>query len=289
MRGELLTAAELRALSRARLSLHRPRGTILGTHVSCRTGLSLEFADFRPYQPGDDFRLIDWAIYARHRRLVTKVYSKEVEAPLYLLVDTSRSMAQGNPEKLWFAARLSAALAAIAFRGHDRFGLYPFHDRLADGLPPRRGRAHLAAVFRKLSSLSPDGTTDLNAVVAWAECRPEPGLCVLISDFLCERGGKDSLFALRHGRHEVLAVQVLAREDLDPPKLGEARLLDLETRRGRSIVLGPSAWRAYQEALLAWNEELAHVCLELGIDYFLFRTDSSPVEAALVLLRKRLR
>jgi uncharacterized protein (DUF58 family) len=248
----------------------------------------LEFADFRPYQPGDDFRLVDWTVFARHRKLVTKVYSKEVESPLYILLDPSRSMAQGKPDKLRFSVRLSAALAAVAFRSYDRFSLYPLRAPSEPGLPPRRGRGHLGAVFRVLSELSPSGTIDLNAALTgWAEKGREPGLCVVASDFLCEDGWEEGLFALRHGRHEVVAAQVLAREDLDPPLLGEVRLLDLETRRGRSLVLGPGAWRAYQESLRAWQRKLSDACLELGIDHFLFRADSSPVEAALTLLGRR--
>ncbi|MBC7092487.1 DUF58 domain-containing protein [Candidatus Bipolaricaulota bacterium] len=282
MSEALLSDAELRALAHARLTFKRPRAALPGGHLTARVGVSLEFADIRPYQPGDDFRLIDWAIYARHHRLVTKVYSREVEAPLYLLVDASRSMGQGRPGKLRFSARLAGALAFVAFRGQDRFGVYPFRDRPLDGPAPRRGRAALVNAFRTLSNLPPEGITDLNAsLVSWAEAHPEPGMCVVVSDFLCPTGYREGLLALRHGRHAVTAVQVLAPDDLDPPRLGEARLVDVETRRGRSLILAQGAWRAYREALHRWNERLSTTCLELGIAYFLFRSEASPVEAAL--------
>ncbi len=283
MSEALLTAEELRALARARLSLRRPKGALPGGHRALRPGTSLEFADHRPYQEGDDFRLIDWAVYARHRRLVTKTFVREVEAPLYLLVDRSSSMGPGK--KLRFAAKLAAALAFVAYRDQDRFAVHTFGESWDRGGEPRRGRPALVQAFSALSALQPQGTTDLNcSLVAWSERHPEPGLCVVISDFLAPSGYREGLAALRYGRHTVAVVQVLGEEDLDPPRLGEVRLLDVETRRGLSTVVGARAWQAYQEALRAWNAALATACRELGMAYFLFSASTAAVEAALTVV-----
>lgn len=283
MTDPLLSSGELRALARARLTLRRPGGVLPGGHLARRRGISLEFADYRPYQPGDDFRLIDWNVYARHRRLVTKTFAHEVEAPLYVLLDASRSMAEGGKDL--FSKRLAAALLFVAYRGQDRFALCPFRDRHLLAPHPRRGRVALAAAFQSLLDLSSDGRTDLSGSIAgWVETGPEPGLCVVISDFLSPDGFRNGLLSLRYGRHAVAAVQVLARADLDPLPRGEVRLLDVETRRGKSLVLGVGAARAYRDALRAWNEGLADACREVATPYFLFRSEASPVEAALELL-----
>lgn len=274
-----LSPEELRALARARLTLGRP-GTLPGGHLSQRRGTSLEFADHRPYQLGDDFRLIDWAVYARQRRLVTKTFSHEVEAPLYVLLDASRSMGEGH--KLRFAVRLAAALVFVAYRGQDRFAVQPFREGLVAATPPRRGRAPLARAFGSLGELRAEGETELSvALRTWTEEPREPGICVVISDFLCSAGYREGLLALRHGRHAVAAIQVLSRDDLAPPRRGEVRLLDVETRRGRSLVLGVGAVQAYREALRAWNARLADACRELRAPYFLFESGTSPVEATL--------
>lgn len=280
----LLSEEELWALSRARLSLRRVRGSAVGGHLSRRAGASLEFADHRPYQPGDDLRLIDWAVFARHRRLVTKVFSREVEAPLYLLLDCSASMALG--EKLVFAKRLAAALAFLAFRSGDRFGVYPFAaDLLALGRP-RRGRTSLVRAFQSLSAVVPQGRTHLaQSLQTWAERGWEPGLCLILSDFLAP-GVREGLAALRYGRHAVAAVQILSPLDLEPPILGEVRLVDAEEGRARPAVVGPLARRAYQENLRRWNLALAQTCQELGVAQFLFLSDGSPVAAALLLARR---
>lgn len=285
---EFLPQPAMAALARCRLSLRRPVGTRPGGHASPRLGFSLEFADHRPYQPGDDFRQIDWAVYARQRRLVTKVYSREVEAPLYLLLDTSRSMGFGRPAKLALALRLAAALAFIAYRSLDRFGLQPFGAGLLKELPPRRGRAQLSRILRRLAELAPRGRTDLSSCLAtWAEGSREPGLAVVISDFLVPGGLEEGLEALRLARHEVLAVQVLSPEEFRPTLQGLLRLVDLESGRGKVLSLGRQALRAYQAALSEHNRRLADFCLSHDIAYRLVSSDGDPVEVVLSLLSRR--
>jgi len=284
MSGVLLTDAELRALARARVRLGRVRGTMPGLHPSPWSGLSLEFADHRPYQTGDDYRLIDWTVYARLRRLVTKVFAREAETPLYILLDTSASMGQGRPSKLDSAARMAAALAFVAHRNQDRLAVHMLGGTAGEYPLPRRGRGVLVETFRVLSQASAEGALALDkALVRWARVTRSPGTCIVLSDFLVEGGYADGLRALRHARYQVMAVQVLASTDLDPPRLGEVRLWDVETRRSRPLVLGRRAWSAYQETLASWNAELSAVCADLGVDRFLFRADLPPVEAALTV------
>lgn len=282
--GELLTPAELAVLAHARFLLRRPRLALPGGHLARRAGASLEFADHRPYQPGDDLRLVDWAVYARHRKLVTKVFSREVEAPLYVLLDVSRSMGLGG--KLPFAARLAGALCFLSYRTGDRFAVYPFAERPLFLGKPRRGRTALAHTFFELVGLSAGGKTDLaRALAEWAEAAREPGMCLVLSDFLAP-GFRAGLAALRFGRHAVAAVQILSSEDLSPSVLGEARLFDVEEGRGRPMVVGRTAQKAYEEALRRWNKTLSEACLELGVAQFLFPAEGSPVSAALTIARR---
>ncbi len=289
MSSVLLTDAELRALARARVRLGQVRGTLPGLHPSPWSGLSLEFADYRPYQTGDDYRLIDWTVYARLRRLVTRVFSREAEAPLYLLLDTSASMGQGEPTKLRAASRLAGALAFMAHRAQDRFSIHRLGELRDDHMVPGRGKGSLVEAFRALSAVEPAREISLDTSLSrWASSPRVPGACVVLSDFLTPEGCADGLRALRYARHQTAAVQVLADVDLDPPRLGEVRLLDVETRHSRPLVLGQAAWQAYQVALNDWNQRLSALCRELGMDYFLFRADVPPVEAALTGDRKLL-
>lgn len=281
---ELLGEEELRALARLRLSLRRPRGGQVGTHLSLRTGYSLEFTDFRPYQPGDDFRLVDWTAYARFRRLLVRVYKREVEAPVYILLDTSASMGTGKPVKLDFAARLAAALGFVAYRAQDRFGLLSFSARAEGEMPPKRGRAQLVSLFRALSSVAAEGETDLNGALSrWAAKDRDPGMCFLISDFLSEDGWHQGVAALLHGRHHVVMVQVLSPQDLDPGLRGELELVDVELGKRRRLAASEGTLRAYRQALAAWNEALSSYARERGVPYFLFPSHMSPVEAVWIL------
>ncbi|MGC9529505.1 MAG: DUF58 domain-containing protein [Candidatus Bipolaricaulaceae bacterium] len=284
----LLDEGTMRALARRRLTVRRAYSGLPGAHPAPRSGLSLEFADYRPYQPGDDFRLIDWAVYARHRRLVTKLFTHEAEVPLYLLVDTSRSMGEGKASKLAFARRLAAALAYVAFRGQDRFGVYWFSEQVDGGIPARRGRPQLAAVLEALAGLTAAGATDLAAALrSWAQGGHERGLAVVVSDFLQPDGAERGVAALHAARHQVVAVQVLAREDLAPRSAGEVHLVDVERGHGRDLVLAPRTLRAYQQALRAFTDQLASFCLSRQVAYRLSAADGEPVETVLGLLARR--
>src|ERR1041384_2376409 len=105
-----------------------------GEHAASRKGFSLEFSDYRRYQHGDDLRYVDWNIYRRLERLLLKVFTAEEEMNIYLLVDTSRSMAEGAPAKIEYAKKIAAALGYIGLKNLDRVGAAAFLTRIAQPL-----------------------------------------------------------------------------------------------------------------------------------------------------------
>src|SRR5262249_16306029 len=114
---------------------------------SPRKGQSVEFSDYRPYGIGDDLRYVDWNIFGRLDRLHVKLFVDEEDLCLHLLVDASRSMGFGQPQKLEYAARLAAALGFVGLVNHERVGLGILRDRVSEGWSPVRGRnqfPHLA-------------------------------------------------------------------------------------------------------------------------------------------------
>ena len=127
------------------------RGQSQNDRTTLRRGMGLEFADHRRYQPGDDFRYVDWNVYSRLDRLFLKVFAAEEDLTIHLLVDTSRSMQVGRPPKIDFARRVAAALGYIGLNSLDRVGVVSFADELGRPRPPQRGapadRRH-AALFR---------------------------------------------------------------------------------------------------------------------------------------------
>lgn len=265
----LLDEEFLRRLERLRLALAvrpRTRGRPGGVHPSPKAGMSLEFADYKRYSPGDDFRYVDWKVYARLDRLLIKVFTREEDMPIYLLLDKSGSMEVGG--KFAYGLRLAAALGYIGLKELDRVGVYPFSGRIEGGLPPRSGPRQIFRLFRYLEGLRPGGVTDLNgALEGFVAQRRQAGLVVLISDMLAPGGYEPGLGHLLSRNFRVLLLQPLASADLEPPLEGAVRLVDAESGRGLELELARPAIELYQRRLWSYLDRLEAFCLANRIDY----------------------
>lgn len=265
----LLDEQFLRRLERLRLALAvrpRTRGRPGGVHSSPKAGMSLEFADYKRYSPGDDFRYVDWKVYARLDRLLIKVFTREEDMPIYLLLDKSGSMEVGG--KFLYGLRLAAALGYIGLKELDRVGAYPFSGAIEGGLPPRSGPRQIFRLLRYLEGLRPGGRTDLNgALEGFVSQRRQAGLVVLISDMLAPGGYERGLGHLLSRNFRVLLLQPLASADLEPPPEGAVRLVDAETGQGLELELSRPAIELYQQRLRAYLERLEAFCLANKIDY----------------------
>ena len=158
---------------------------LFGEHAGLRRTQALEFADYRGYVPGDDFRMIDWNAYARLDELFVKTAQTEEVITLSLLLDCSRSMAWGRPTKLRYGKQLAALLGALALLHSDVVRLYALGDGMAQPGSPLTGPGALRGLVEELEAMPVAATTDLwgslNAVRQMADTR---GLLVLFSDLL---------------------------------------------------------------------------------------------------------
>src|SRR3954468_14560437 len=152
----MLSTEETRQLERLaiRAASNASPSAVSSLRRAAAAGHGLDFHDFRPYQPGDDPRRIDWTIAARHRQLVVRQFRAEGHVRLHLLVDVSRSMTLGAPPKIDCAIKLAAALSYVAVEHGDAIGVATFDDRLRTHVPPATGRAQL---FRVLDTLTSPG------------------------------------------------------------------------------------------------------------------------------------
>src|SRR5215218_7991214 len=215
------TLARLRRLS---LSAGRARTEgLAGEHRSRRRGSSPEFADFKPYSQGDDFRRIDWNTYARLGGLFVRLSEVTTELPVHILLDSSASMDWGGdpqgPTKFAAARRLTAALACIALWSFDHLTIVPFADGIGSPFGPVQGRTQVTRVLHYLQHLEPLGGTSLAPVIAaYARARKRPGLLLLVSDLLS--GEPDDLQLALHdlrGRGWQTAVlHVVDDAEIDP-------------------------------------------------------------------------
>ena len=279
----LLDPAFLQRLEALSLvSRRRVRGRQRGERRSVIRGRGIEFDDYRAYEPGDDYRYIDWNIASRLDRFFVKLFSEEEDLDVRLLVDTSRSMAAGVPSKLLLAKRLAAAIGYIGLANLDRVEVGVFSSGLGPRVSRLRGRGRAFDLLRFLDGLRPEGTTDLGrALRRTVESSPRRGLLVLISDLLDPLGYEEGLLRARHQRLQTFVIHILAEEELAPRLGGELRLVDVETGRAVEVTVDADALRAYAAARDAYLEGLQRFCFRHGIEYL--RTTSTVPADALVL------
>ena len=275
--SELLSADFLRRLERLRLLARRRFAGSAGSRRSRRRGASVEFADHRAYSPGDDIRRIDWNVFARAEELVLRLYVAEEDLTLTLLVDCSASMGQGG--KLDIARRLAAALAYIALSGSERVSVLPWSVRgsAPNGAGPWRGRRGIARAFSALASLEAQGETDLRgAVEGLLARRPQPGLAVIISDFMDPRfvgpnadgtGPKSAIDMLVGSGFEPVLFQVLSHEEVEPAANEEAAFVDAETGERVELSLDRYVIDAYQRRLREFLASIEGYARSRGLHY----------------------
>jgi len=276
---QLIDEAFLKRLANLRFVSRRGRaGRFSGAHASPRAGMSVEFADYREYAPGDDFRYIDWNIYGRLDRILVKTFVQEVDLPIYLLLDLSASMQLGSPPKAHYAAQTSLALAFLGLRGLDRVGLYPFAERLLDAVPARHGMAQFNRFLHLLAGVDPRGNTSLDACVsAFLARTKESGLVVLLADFLGDEEVDEPIARLRHRGDDVIAIQVLDPSEAEPTLTGPTQFVDAETQRRVTMTVGTRTLEAYRERFAERQAKLRGQLLERGVPLFVAPT-SRPIE-----------
>ena len=240
-----------------------------GERRSKRIGAGLEFADHRRYSPGDDFKNIDWNVYARMGRLLVRLYEEEEDLYVYLLVDSSASMAVGDQKKFDFARKLAAALAYITLSSLDRVSVLPFSAELGQQLVPARGKAQIFRVFDFLRGVRPGGQTSMaDAFKAFVHQTRRRGLAVVISDFYAQDGYEDGLNYLRYHKFEPFVVQLTDDRELAPDLRGDILLVDCETGLQKELTVTPRMLTKYRAAHAAWCDELEAFCKKSQVSYF---------------------
>ncbi|MFU8771095.1 MAG: DUF58 domain-containing protein [Anaerolineales bacterium] len=260
----------LRKLERlAIMSRRSMSGQLQGERRSTKRGQSVEFADFRPYSTGDDFRRVDWNAYARLERLFIKLFVEEEDLSVHLLIDTSKSMDWGNPNKLWYAQRAAGALGYIALAGLDRVTVTGLGGPDGNGsyFPPHRGKAAAYDLFTFLQNLQPGSRTDLAPRLrSYSNKAALPGPLLLFSD-LMDAGWADGLRSLASRRYEITVLQILSPDEVDPDLSGDLKLMDSETNSAVEITADFDLLARYKNNLTDWQTEVRRFCTARGIHY----------------------
>jgi len=265
-------------------------GRMKAERRSRQKGVSVEFADHRPYSPGDDFRFIDWNVYFRTDHLFLKLFEAEEDLPIYILVDCSGSLDFGAPYKFHYARRLAAAIGYLGLAGLDRVHIAPFTDafpRKATELLDVRGRGKIFRLLQFLEGLQPSGRTDLYACMkTFAGSKRKRGLAVVISDFYDDQGAIPALNALRFQKFDPFVVHCVSPQEVDPRLLGDIRLVDSESDRFRDVTLTEGLLRKYRETFSSYCSGIESHCRSKGVGYVRCQTDTPFADTMVRMLRR---
>lgn len=271
---ELFDAKFLADVSRLRVIAKRvASGGRFAEQRSKTKGSGLEFQDYRPYSPGDEFRAIDWNLYRRLGKVFLRLFEELEDLPFYLFPDVSASTwfddADGARSPRAIAClRTTLALASIGSNQHDPVGVFPFSNELATGLPMKAGKGRTYEVANYLASLSPGGTTDFKASFKrFAAMNKRQGLVCVVSDFFDPTGVEAVVDALRGLRHQLILVQLVRAGDRTPDLSGDLRLVDCEGGAFADVSVTRSVLDRYTAAYDAFHAELTEFCKRRGAGY----------------------
>jgi len=279
--------AQLRSLFfklRSRRRLNRR-----GAQPTPATGFTREFKDHRQYTSGDDYREIDWRLFARLERLFIRLFEEIQEFHVHVIIDTSTSMAEPHGAKRIVGLRLAAALSYLAMINGHRVSLLTLGDRVNQELPPLKGQGHIHNLLRYLGGLEYDGVTALGrSMRGFRPARDRKGIVFLVSDMF-GRSLDDATEAVQAmGRWPVEShiIQVVHPEELQPDMEGELQLLDVETGEVRRMWLTRRDMDAYTETFERFIERVHQKCTSHQVNHLLWTTDHAFEEMFLKLLSR---
>ena len=254
-------------------------GLFGGNHKSRTYGSSCEFVDYRNYVPGDDITKIDWNAYARFETLYLKLYLDERQLHTKIYIDISQSMAFGDGKKAETALQIAATLAYLSVTELDRVSVYTIKDsEVTEVISSLSGRERYFAEITKLNDIEFGGGCFITDGLMRTQVGYGDGLSVIISDFLTDSDYENAIDYLADKKRDVLCVQVLTGEEINPKVRGKNVFYDSEDM-GRSYRknINKDIIRAYREAVKYVQDRLRNYCNARGAEYILV-TDDKPVD-----------
>ncbi len=260
-----------------------------GLEATPATGFTREFKEHRRYTPGDDFRTIDWRLFARLEKPFIRIFEAVQEFHVHVLVDRSQSMVEPFPEKRVMALRMAVALAYLALLGEHRVSVLSLADTLRRETQPMKGQGHVHFLLNQMAELPFGGATDLvGALRQFRPSRDRRGMVFVISDLLGRSPelSTEALLQATRWPADTHVIQVLHPLEKEPQLEGEIRLVDVETAEVRRIWMTRRELARYTDAFRAYLDDVHRFCMRRRIDYFPWTVDR-PFEDALLDLLSR--
>jgi uncharacterized protein (DUF58 family) len=257
-----------------------------------KSGSGVEFADHRDYQPGDDFRTLDWSAYQRFEKLLVRLYEEEEDLAIYLILDTSGSMAFGADKaqkavKLTYAKKVVAALAYVGLANLDRVSVATTSDRVLERMPETRGKSRIFKTFRFLRSVQAEGTTDLgDAMKTFVAQNKRRGLAVLVSDLYDPQGFERGVNVLRYNKFDPFVVHVVDPSDAKPRLQGDVLVYDCETGDEREVTVTAKVLQRFAAAHAEYVAGIERFCATRQVPYVAASVDVPFDELILRVFRR---
>ncbi len=268
-------------------------GYVQGLHRSPHVGVALDFAQHRQYVPGDDVKRIDWRAFAKTERYYIKQYEQSTNLRAHIVLDASGSMAYQGPtdsiSKFRYGQLMAACLAYLVLHQQDTASLITFDSKFRDFLPPSGAPSHLMRILNTLDNTAPRDESAIAPLLhEVAERITRRGLVIVISDLFDDAKPLiESLHHLRHKRHEVILLQVMANDELEFPFRKWSLFENLE-KPADKLRLDPALMRAmYLENLAAHLKAIREAASQLNISHLLLDTSRAFDEALALYLSNR--
>lgn len=246
-------------------------GMFGGNHKAKTFGSSCEFSDYRDYQAGDDISKIDWNVYARFDKLYQKLYLDERQMHTRIYIDASRSMAHADEEKAIQAIRLAATFAYLSINEMDKVSIYAIHGNVIDEvIVGMVGKDAFLSSINRLNEIEFDGDARISEAIVPSRVGMGDGYSILISDFLTDDDYEQAIDRFAEQKRDMLCVQVLSRDELNPQIRGKMHLFDSENQanffRKR---IDKDRVNAYKEALKYVTNRIKEYCEARGGRYLM--------------------
>jgi uncharacterized protein (DUF58 family) len=287
---ELFDAAFLDRLRMLAVRLRKRRQLMRrGNQNTPSTGFTREFKDYRHYTPKEDYRAIDWRLYARLDKLFVRLYEETQELNLHIVLDVSGSMERPFAEKRRQALRFAVALAYLGLSNQQRVSVYSMSDATRQELPPLRGQGSVDKIIQCVTRLKFDGFTDLkHCFETFRPTRQRHGVIFVISDFFGRdvNAAQEAVAQAAAWPGESHFVQILHPEEREPQLEGEIELAEVETGERRRFWFTKRDAKRYAEAFDAFVESLSRECAGRRIDFMQCQTNEPFEERFLSMLMR---
>ncbi|GAB4282835.1 MAG: DUF58 domain-containing protein [Marinilabiliales bacterium] len=261
-----------------------------GEYHSAFKGKGMIFSEVREYQYGDSIRNIDWNVTARFNHPYVKVFEEERELTVILVIDVSGSKNFGTNKQLkrYLITEVSAVLAFSAIQNNDKIGVIFFSDKVEKFIPPKKGRQHILRIIRELIDFKPEnqGTNISSALKFLTDAIKKRSIAFIISDFV-DDNFEDSL-KIASRKHDVVALQVKDRREINFPDIGLVKVFDPETNE--SVWIDTSNQKTRNDYRKWWenhNATIKKIFSKNGIDSVDILTGEDYVKPLINLFKMR--